>query len=138
MVWTYFKQDSVILIRFSKLVELRNLLIFYSIVKEQFLVFGWIDAKLDKNFSIMPKLHELFHKLLVAMTLFTKSSAISEYQNKNYSQIFLENFVRISECSSKWILISGILSEYTKVNYKKRYGSLLKMKNHVIEKYILL
>ena len=131
MVWTYFKQDSVILIRFSKLVELRNLLIFYSIVKEQFLVFGWIDAKLDKNFSIMPKFHELFHILLVAMTLFTKSSAISEYQNKNYSQIFLENFVRISEYSSKWILISGILSEYTKVNYKKRYGSLLKMKNHV-------
>ena len=81
----------------------------------------------------MPKFHELFHKLLVAMTLFTKSSAISEYQNKNYSQLFLENFVRISEYSSKWILISGILSEYTKVNYTKRYGSLLKMKNHVSE-----
>ena len=44
---------------------------------------------------------------------------------------FLENFDRISEFSSKWILISGILSENTKSNYTERYDSLLKMKNHV-------
>ena len=44
---------------------------------------------------------------------------------------FLENFDRISEYSSKWILISGILSENIKANYTERYDSLLKMKNHV-------
>ena len=44
---------------------------------------------------------------------------------------FLENFDRISEFSSKWILISGILSENIKANYTERYDSLLKMKNHV-------
>ena len=55
---------------------------------------------------------------------------------------FLENFDRISEYSSKWILIFGILSENTKANYTERYDSLLKMKNHVkvyivqISKYI--
>ena len=50
---------------------------------------------------------------------------------------FLENFDRISEFSSKWILISGILSENTKSNYTERYDSLLKMKNHVIS-YIIV
>ena len=49
---------------------------------------------------------------------------------------FLENFDRISEFSSKWILISGILSENTKSNYTERYDSLLKMKNHVNVKLV--
>ena len=44
---------------------------------------------------------------------------------------FLENFVRISEYSSKWIQISRILSENTKGNYTEKYVSLLKLKNHV-------
>ena len=46
---------------------------------------------------------------------------------------FLENFDRISEYKSKWILIFGILSENTKANYTERYDLLLKMKNHVNE-----
>ena len=40
----------------------------------------------------------------------------------------LENFIRITEYSSKWISSSGILEENTKANYIGKNGSLLKTK----------
>ena len=87
MVWTYFEQDSVILSRFSEVVEFGNLYVFILKCKEQCFVFGSKDAKCDKHLEKMPKFHELCnHILLVTMKLFTKSTAISEYQNKNHSR----------------------------------------------------
>ena len=76
-----------------------------------------------------------FYQLLVTLALFC--SRLLQVLTKWIIKIkldhanFLENFDRISEFSSKWILISGILSENTKSNYTERYDSLLKMKNHV-------
>ena len=132
VVLTYFKQDSVILIRFSKPVELGNLYAFILTCKEQFPVFGWIDVICDKYFSKMPKFHILcIHILLVTWGYLQSWQPFQNIKIKIIHANFLENFVRISEFSSKWIVISGILSEYKKVNYTKRYGSLLKMKNHV-------
>ena len=49
---------------------------------------------------------------------------------------FFEKLDRITEYSSKYILISRILSENTKGNYTEKYGSLLKLKNHVTMYYI--
>ena len=99
VVWTYFEQDSVILSRFSEVVEFGNLYVFILKCKEQFLVFGSKDAKCDKLLEKMPKFHELCnHILLVTMTLFTKSTAISEYQNKNHSRKIFWKF-----CQNKWI-----------------------------------
>ena len=132
MVWTYSVQDSVILIRFSKPVELGNLYAFILTCKEQFPVFGWIDVICDKYFSKMPKFNKLcIHILLVTWGYLQSWQPFQNIKIKIIHANFLENFVRISEFSSKWIVISGILSEYKKVNYTKRYGSLLKMKNHV-------
>ena len=76
-----------------------------------------------------------FYQLLATLALFC--SRLLQVLTKWIMKIkldhtnFLENFDRISEFSSKWILISGILSENTKSNYSERYDSLLKMKNHV-------
>ena len=132
VVWTYFEQNSVILSRFSEVVEFGNLYVFILKCKEQFLVFGSKDAKCDKHLEKMPKFHELCnHILLVTMTLLQSQQPFQNIKIKIIHAKFFENFVRISEYSSKWILISEILSEYSKVNYSKRYGSLLKMKNHV-------
>ena len=99
VVWTYFEQDSVILSRFSEVVEFGNLYVFILKCKEQFLVFGSKDAKCDKHLEKMPKFHELCnHILLATMKLFTKSTAISEYQNKNHSRKIFWKF-----CQNKWI-----------------------------------
>ena len=99
VVWTYFEQNSVILSRFSEVVEFGNLYVFILKCKEQFLVFGSKDAKCDKHLEKMPKFHELCNRiLLVTMTLFTKSTAISEYQNKNHSCKIFWKF-----CQNKWI-----------------------------------
>ena len=50
---------------------------------------------------------------------------------KLYQKNFSEILDRISEYSSKWILVSRILSENTKGNYTEKYVLLLKLKNHV-------
>ena len=50
---------------------------------------------------------------------------------KLYHKNFSEILDGISEYSSKWILVSRILSENTKGNYTEKYVSLLKLKNHV-------
>ena len=50
---------------------------------------------------------------------------------KLYHKNFSEILDGISEYSSKWILVSRILSENTKGNYTENYVSLLKLKNHV-------
>ena len=48
---------------------------------------------------------------------------------KLYHKNFSEILDGISEYSSKWILVSRILSENTKGKYKERYDLLLKMKD---------
>ena len=50
---------------------------------------------------------------------------------KLYHKNFSEILDGISEYSSKWILVSRILSENTKGNYTEKYVSFLKLKNHV-------
>ena len=54
---------------------------------------------------------------------------------KLYQKNFSEILDGISEYSSKWILVSRILSENTKGNYTEKYVSLLKLKNHVNKYY---
>ena len=106
VVWAYFEQDSVILIRFSKPVEVRNLLIFYSIYKKQFLVFGWIEAKYDKHFSKMPKYWKVcINIFLVTMTSFPTCWPFQNIKIKINHANFFKNLVRISEYGSKWIPI---------------------------------